>query len=670
MVTNMRHILELLPLTFRRGKGRLYGTLLAFAFSSAQAAPDLAVTVRGTANAVVGGQTSYIVDISNVAPVGTANDATNASLTINLTGGGLTNIYWDCLAFFSNTTRPSTANNLTCGSNTRETNTSSSVTLSGLNIPAGGASSTSLIRVAIQGTVSTLSNVTGSASVSVTGDTATANNSGQATTNVANFPPLCPNFEEIARANASVRSLTYPLDSSVTITTSVTGGTTDTARGATAVKLAYLPNIDLGPSIIGNAAGDTTPGIQRTNGVRVSGGTDPFQTNPVSYTVSFSKPVPARELYLSLQDVNLGNPTIRFEVTGTATPGDFVSVPAENEALNTATDDTGRRPLAYDSTGRLYLHTTTAAVGVNPNPRGFISLYGTGNGTVSSMRITGNNVYQSDLWAYVYGFQVRCPVYEVTKAVSTPYVRVNDDGTTFATNPAQVTYTIDVKNVGTGPGTNVTTTDTLPTGLTYASASGTPTLASGQPSPTTPVTFTLPQLDVGATQRYTIVTNVALNRDTNQSALLNTATTNSNGFNVVPATSNQTRTDVIYPKLVKQVRNVTRNGALGSSADALPGEVLEYCLRAFNYSSVSLPSFTVTDDVPGATLPLSDSYGTNAGIRLVQGGTTTLFTNAADTDAGTLTSSGGLNGSGQLQVRLGSFPAGAQAESCFQVRVR
>lgn len=265
------------------------------------------------------------------------------------------------------------------------------------------------------------------------------------------------------------------------------------------------------------------------------------------------------------------------------------------------------------------------------------------------------------------------PALSVTKTVSNPVVLISDAG---AATPTQLTYTITVTNTGTAAALNVQTTDTLPTGLTYVSATGTPALLAGQPSQSgQTLTFTQASLAAGSSQVYTVTVGVAVTANTNNAAFLNTATASATTVSAV--TSTPARTDIVYPKLTKRVRNVTQNSAFGTTGGGLPGEILEYCIDFNNYGSLALPNFVISDNVPANTGALLTAYDaaepsatTGFGVKLVRGASTTYLTSAAADDAGTLTNAGGTYSSGTMTVNLSTLNIGESGSACFQTTIR
>lgn len=210
-------------------------------------------------------------------------------------------------------------------------------------------------------------------------------------------------------------------------------------------------------------------------------------------------------------------------------------------------------------------------------------------------------------------------------------------------------------------------TDTLPAGLTYVSASGTPALSSTPTVNGQQLSFNVGSLAAGATQTINVLTSVAVTPNTAQTALTNVA--GAQADTVTAVTSNPVVTDFVYPKLRKTVTNITRQMPAGTVGNGNPGDVLEYCLAFNNYGNLALPKFALTDHVPGTTTANLNGYGAGLGVQVTRGGVTT-YTSAVDADAASLTDVGGDFGSGTLNVDLGTLAAGEEGQACFRVTIR
>lgn len=292
------------------------------------------------------------------------------------------------------------------------------------------------------------------------------------------------------------------------------------------------------------------------------------------------------------------------------------------------------------------------------------------------------------------------PQLTVTKTTSTP--RQILPGAT------QATYTITVSNSsGRGNAVGVTVSDpALPGNLTYASTSaltlgpaGATTGYQATRSSTTdpaagtnaPVwsSFTIPG---GASVTVTFVANLngtapGTYQNPAQATYLNPVRTATSGTAIATydpkASQGEDITLIGRPNVVleKWVRNVTRNGTFGTSANGTPGEKLEYCVnfRETNGAGYDARNFVLTDastDVLTHTNVLTDAYGPSGsglGIRLASGvqviagsgqPSGTNFTSAdTDSDGAKLTQAGGLEYRTDL---LG----GNKGVVCFQVQIK
>jgi uncharacterized repeat protein (TIGR01451 family) len=144
--------------------------------------------------------------------------------------------------------------------------------------------------------------------------------------------------------------------------------------------------------------------------------------------------------------------------------------------------------------------------------------------------------------------------------------------------------------------------------------------------------------------------------------------------------------------LLKLGRNVTKNttfiDGIGS-VGVLPGDVLEYCLVYTNTGGVA-SNFKITDYVPVGMVTVPDAYAAANGVRWADGVTIgtgaaaapagTNLSNAADTDAGTLSAAPVLNPNppgdglihpGLLTLNLGAtgLAANGKGTVCFQTKV-
>ncbi|GGR14480.1 beta strand repeat-containing protein [Deinococcus ruber] len=269
-----------------------------------------------------------------------------------------------------------------------------------------------------------------------------------------------------------------------------------------------------------------------------------------------------------------------------------------------------------------------------------------------------------------------------------------------------VTYTLSVSNAGPSTATSITLTDSLPAGTTFSAgdqASGFSGVYNGSTSPKT-VTWTLSDMTAAATpQSVTLALRMpsasAVRGDVTTTpatagiiSVTNSATVSSPSDTVTANNTGAATTNLVLVELLKRVRNVTAdnrdNGGtprFGTSGQGLPGEVLEYCLTFRNLGGVDISGFGMNDNVPSNVNAKTNAYGgTDLGISVLRGGSGTagsatvsgggpavLLTSSADTDSGTLTTTGGSFGRGLLTASLTSPLTVAESGlTCFQAVIR
>lgn len=281
------------------------------------------------------------------------------------------------------------------------------------------------------------------------------------------------------------------------------------------------------------------------------------------------------------------------------------------------------------------------------------------------------------------------PTFTVVKGVNTPIIKVTDTGldgatdpATFTRSPAQLEYTIRVRNTSSINATNVKVTDLLPVGMTYVAPSvGTPAIS--EPVITTVVVgadsrqqlmYTIASLPAGGTQELRLTVDPSTPRETAQRPFVNNASASLPGSPTV--TSADVRTDVVYVKLVKRVRNVTRGETtFGVQSDGVPGDVLEYCINFYNYSSLALVKFQIKDLIPTNTTALLTGYDaeepsstTNFGVKVTRPTTPTYYLSSGNTSDPTVVGAS-LTGT-QMTTNIGTLSLSESGQTCFRVTVQ
>jgi uncharacterized repeat protein (TIGR01451 family) len=205
-------------------------------------------------------------------------------------------------------------------------------------------------------------------------------------------------------------------------------------------------------------------------------------------------------------------------------------------------------------------------------------------------------------------------------------------------------YSIVVHNNGPAAATGTTTvTDTLPTGLTYVSGTGTGWScgAVGQNVTCTNANSIANGISL-ATLTLTVAVSSSAANPTN-----NTATVSNPTFDNVSANNSSTDTaTVLKPDLSTSTKDVVDT----NGGDSNPGDTLEYTITLNETGGVVANGVSVTDDMP-------------AGIT----GLTLISKPAGSTDS--WASTGGTNGTGYLNVTGISVPANGSATIVYDVTV-
>lgn len=171
---------------------------------------------------------------------------------------------------------------------------------------------------------------------------------------------------------------------------------------------------------------------------------------------------------------------------------------------------------------------------------------------------------------------------------------VKSDSADPATPGGTLTYTIDVFNDGPSDATNITLTDTLPAGVTFASGT-TGLTANGQV-----VTATIASLASGATSQFTIIVNIdpaASGTISNQASVSTTA-----GTELDVTNNSDIETTVLTPSIDLSITKTD------SATTVRNGETLTYTIVVTNAGPSTATGVTLSDVLPsGVTVTSTNS---------------------------------------------------------------
>ena len=292
---------------------------------------------------------------------------------------------------------------------------------------------------------------------------------------------------------------------------------------------------------------------------------------------------------------------------------------------------------------------------------------------VSYTTVGGSSLGSTDLASCTY--PVLAPSLNAVKSVTKVAGSVGDKVQPGDT----LEYRVVVRNSGTLPAGGVTFRDALPAGTAYvpdsARVNGFATTVTGQSATslsgaaypfaqpvgicsadgaacatqvlkidTTPATLDNESV---VTFRVTVVSPFTLD----PAQVRNVARVDFTGGPSTGVPSNEVVTPVYQPAkltVVKTVRNVTRGGAVGTTGEGNPGDVLEYCITTTNVGGLNATNISFSDAVPANTGFALNGFGAGKDIRLTAASGEVFYTAAADTDAGQLKD-------GKVLVQGGSF---------------
>ncbi|HSN18451.1 MAG TPA: hypothetical protein VLV87_09580 [Gammaproteobacteria bacterium] len=216
---------------------------------------------------------------------------------------------------------------------------------------------------------------------------------------------------------------------------------------------------------------------------------------------------------------------------------------------------------------------------------------------------------------------------------------------------SNATWTIAVANNGPATITGTTTvTDTLPTGVSYVSATGSG-WTCGAAGQTVTCTSTS---GVASGASFGDITLTAFIGASAASPLANTATVSNSGGNFDNVSTNNSSTDsatIVAPDLSTSTKNVVNTGG----GDAVVGSTLQYTIDVTESAGVPASGISVTDDIPANLSGFTPSSVTVTG-------SSTVITNSS-------TATGGANGDGLLTISNITVPANGTVTIVFTAQV-
>jgi uncharacterized repeat protein (TIGR01451 family) len=170
-----------------------------------------------------------------------------------------------------------------------------------------------------------------------------------------------------------------------------------------------------------------------------------------------------------------------------------------------------------------------------------------------------------------------------------------------------LTYTLTIRNDGSGPATEVDITDAVPTNTTYVAGSCTAPSGncglSGGGHHVHFWAFTLPA-NSETTRSFQVTANTGLAVGTY--LINNTASLTSLEVTTPVLSNTVTNTLVVEPKL-SIVKSQTSNSPQDADGRVLPGNTITYTLLAKNVGSTNATSVVVTDAIPAGTTYVANS---------------------------------------------------------------
>ncbi|WP_158679926.1 DUF11 domain-containing protein [Deinococcus sp. NW-56] len=337
--------------------------------------------------------------------------------------------------------------------------------------------------------------------------------------------------------------------------------------------------------------------------------------------------------------VNLDATDLAPAFTGTAANRDLLLANTDGRV-----DPGGRFDVGFTANVKLK-NTATTAQTVNNQATATASLY-TGSLTATSNTVASSLTPGAAL--------------SVSKVADQALIRYP-----LTSGAGRVRYTITVTNTSGLTATGVQLTDTLPASLPYAASE------SGNTPPTTrngqTLTWNLGTLAPNASSSVVVFVDVPTASSLEaaagqaQTTIVNTASVQATN---APAASGSVAVNTLYTRLFKQVRNLGPQGTLtpawASTANGLPGDVLEYCIDVTNLGSVALANYQISDVVPANTRLVAGTASLRQGGMNAPGASVT----------GVTVTSAPTGNTERLQTSALTLAPGAQTTLCFRAIIR
>lgn len=420
----------------------------------------------------------------------------------------------------------------------------------------------------------------------------------------------------------------------------------------------FRVQIPSGTQTVCSIVNDGTPAAQLTTNKKFDKGravatdqatiTETSGANKATYATTGAGSTVA---YTLTDDKRVVSPPTTYNTPAATTKSDSIAVSGPPKLIQSIVTST--RDNAY----------TMSASEVVPTPSNYTSTYACTNATAGSTTTMPSGSGSSlSITGAKFGDNITC-TFTNTSLIAPVTTTINTlkTGATYVTQGQNLTYTImvSVPSAASSAATNVVVSDPLPTGATFVSANPAATTAPAVGSNGT-VTWNLGTLAKGTTQtlQVTVQAPAAMGAAGSQTlstnTLTNTATVTTDTVTDSSSSLTATKTSyVMFAGIAKQVRNVTTGGTLGNSANAKPGDTLEYCLNYTNYSGEKLDQLTIKDTLNNGQTIVANGEG-SGDFKITRGSTVTY---------------GSMSSNTSVSYLLSNVQKGETGSLCFQALI-